>query len=370
MTALPVHSGRPLRVAQLSFWFVHAEQFCDLAVQVPGVELVGLWDNDPDRGARYAVKYGVPFEPDLEKLLADPELDAVSLCAEPFRHPDLVEAAAAAGKHVLIEKPMAADLEGAARIVRAVERAGVQGMPAYNLRFHPVSLALKELVDSGELGRLTRGRRLHGHSLAYERGGMDGRRIPTVLGWGDAVAERRDSLFFAGSHAALWFQWMFGCPETVQCATSTATPGLPVEDNSIVLMRYADGLLATMESSETMLAQPAVAEIYGTDAVAVQTVGNLPSTRVWNHDTTPLRVFRRSTSEWVAPALPPQFLRHELSYSPPGQFFQALLTGRPVPTDVRDGYDSLAILVAAEEAAREGAAVRVRPWSAMGGDAS
>lgn len=359
-------AGRPLRVAQLSFWFVHAEQFCDLAVQTPGVELTVLWDSDKARGERYAAKYGVPFEPDVERLLARDDVDAVSLCAEPFRHPELAEAAAAAGKDMLIEKPMAADLQGAARIVRATERAGVQAMPAYNLRFHPVSLALKQLVDSGELGRLTRARRLHGHSMAYERGGFDGRRIAEVLGWGDPVAERRDSLFFAGTHAALWFQWMFGVPDTVQCVTSTATPNLVVEDNSIVLMKYADGLIATMESSETMLAQPTVAEIYGIDGVAVQTTGNLPSTRVWNVDPTPLRVFRRDSGEWEVPSLPPQFLRHELAYSPPGQFFLALMNGQAVPTTACDGYDSVALLVAAEEAAREGREVAVRPWAMSG----
>lgn len=362
-----ISSDAPLRVAQLSFWFVHAEQFCQLARTTPGVELVTVWDSDVDRGERQASRFGVPFEPDLDRLLASDDIDAVSLCAEPFRHPGLVEAAAAAGKHLLIEKPLAADLDGAARIVRAVENAGVQAMPAYNLRFHPVSLAAKSVVDTGQLGRLARVRRLHGHSLAYERGDFDGRRIPAVLRWGDPVAERRDSLFFSGTHAALWFQWMFGVPRSVQCMTGTAIEGLAVEDNSVVVMRYDDGLLATMESSETMLAQQTVAEVYGTEGVLVQTAGNLPSTRVWNHDSTPLRIFRRQTGEWTIPALPPQFLRHELAYSSPGQFFMALLQRRPVPTTVRDGYDSLAILVAAEEAARRGTEVEVRPWGAAVG---
>lgn len=131
-----------------------------------------------------------------------------------------------------------------------------------------------------------------------------------------------------------------------------------------MLMTFDDGLLATMESSETMLAQPLVAEVYGTEGVAVQTVGNLPSTRVWNLDHTPLRVFHRATQEWVVPAMPPQFLRHELAFSSPGQFFTALMEGRPVPTSVEDGYDSLALLVAAEQAARDGAEVTVQPWTA------
>lgn len=353
---------KPLRVAQLSFWFVHAEQFCLAAQDTPGVELVAVWDSDGERGARRAAHYGVSFYEELEDLLEREDIDAVSLCAEPFRHPDLVEAVAAAGKHMLIEKPIAADLEGAARIVRAVEKHGVQAMPAYNLRFHPVALHVKELVDAGTLGRIARVRRLHGHSLAYEQGDFDAQQIARVVDWGDPVAERRDSLFFAGSHSALWFQWMFGSPQSIQCMTNTVTTGLEIEDNSIVLLRYPEGFVGIMESSETMLAQGSVVEIYGTEGVVLQLRGNLPSTRIWNSAITPLMVFRRETDEWEFPALPPQFLRHERSYSSPGQFFEALLADVPVPTNVYDGYDSIAILVAADESVSSHREVEVHSW--------
>ena len=353
---------KSLRVAQLSFWFVHAEQFCFAAQNAPDVELVAAWDSDVKRGSKRAAYYGVPFYEDIESLLERDDIDAVSLCAEPFRHPDLTEAAAAAGKHMLIEKPMAADLEGAARIVRAVEEHGVQAMPAYNLRFHPVAERVKELVDAGTVGRLSRVRRLHGHSLAYERGDFDARRIAELGDWGDPEAERRDSLFFAGSHSALWFQWMFGLPESVQCMTSTVTSGLTVEDNSVVLLRYPEGLVGAMESSETLLAQGAVTEIYGTEGCILQLRGNLPSTRVWNSAETPLMVFRRDTEEWEVPALPPQFLRHERKHSSLGRFFDALLADNPVPTDVYDGYDSIAILTAADESAALRREVEVRSW--------
>jgi predicted dehydrogenase len=353
---------KPLRVAQLSFWFVHAEQFCLAAQEAPDVELVAAWDSDVERGSRRAAHYGVSFYDDLEELLKRDDIDAVSLCAEPFRHPDLVEAAAAAGKHMLIEKPMAANLEGASQIVRAVEDHGVQAMPAYNLRFHPVAQRVKDLVDAGTVGRIARVRRLHGHSLAYERGDFDARRIAELGNWGDPEAERRDSLFFAGSHSALWFQWMFGSPQSVQCMTNTVTSGLTVEDNSVVLLRYPDGFVGAMESSETLLVQETVTEIYGTEGVILQLRGNLPSTRVWNSAMTPLMVFRRSTEEWEIPALPPQFLRHERLYSSPGRFFDALLADEPVPTDVYDGYDSIAILAAADESASLRREVEVRSW--------
>lgn len=353
---------RPLRVAQLSFWFIHAEQFCLAAQDTPDVELVAVWDSDPERGSQRAAHYNVPFYDDVESLLQRDDIDAVSLCAEPFRQPELAEAAAAAGKHMLIEKPMASDLDGAARIVRVVEEHGVQAMPAYNLRFHPIAAYVKGLVDASAVGRIARVRRLHGHWMEYERGDFDAQSIAKLEGWGDPVAERRDSLFFAGSHSALWFQWMFGSPRTVQCMAGTVTSGLVVEDNSVALLRYPEGFVGVMESSETMLAQGAVMEIYGTEGVILQLRGNLPSTRVWNTARTPLMVFRREAKEWEFPSLPPQFLRHEQQHSSPGQFFSALLTNEAVPTSVYDGYDSIAILTAAEEAATSGREVQVRSW--------
>lgn len=351
-----------LGVAQLSFWFIHAHQFCIQALETEGVDLVAAWDPDPARGKRYAHEYDIPFIADLDELLARDDIEAVSLCAEPFRQPLLAEATAAAGKHMLIEKPVAGDLAGAERLVRAVEAHGVQAMPAYNLRHHPVAQEVKRLVDTGTLGRLARVRRLHGHSYAYERGEFDARRIGEHLGWHDPVAERRDSLFFAGSHVALWLQWMFGSPSHAIASTTTVTHALPVEDNSVALLDYPDGFLVTIENSETILAQGTVTELYGTDAVALHRFGNLPSTRVWNHDMSPLLIFRRATEEWEAPRLPPAFLRHEWQHNSPGQFFHALCEDHPVPTDVYDAYDSIAILSAIEEAARSGCRIPVQSW--------
>lgn len=68
----------------------------------------------------------------------------------------------------------------------------------------------------------------------------------------------------------------------------------------------------------------------------------------------------------AGPLLPPQFLRHEADYHSPGQFFRALLHDEPLPTDVYDGYDSIAILAAAQQAAEEHREVPVRPWARKG----
>jgi predicted dehydrogenase len=280
-----------------------------------------------------------------------------------------------AGKDMLIEKSMAGNLEGAARIVRAVERHKVRLMPAFSMRFHPVALRVKALVEAGVVGSISRVRRLHGHFRLSERGGYEFHGIAHEGRWGNPVAERRDSLFYSGSHVALWFQWMFGVPQSVMCMTNTLARGLPVEDNSVVLLRYAPaprpgmeaGFVGVMDCSETLLAQTLVAEIYGTDGVIVQRRGNLPSTRVTGPMPTPLAIFSRARNAWEYPLLPPHFLRHEPDYSCPGVFFRTLLREQPTPMDARDGYDSIALLVAAEQSVRTGHEVAVRPWPRSGG---
>ncbi len=354
--------SKTVKVAQLSFWFVHAQQFCSLAKLTEGVELVGCWDSDVERGSAQAARFGCSFEPDLDKLLSREDIDAVSICAEPFLNPKLAESAAKAGKAILIEKALAGHLSDAEKIVKAVQRYGVQAMPAYNLRFHPVALSMKRIVDSGQMGHLHRVRRLHGHSMAYERGNFDGDEISKNMHWVDPTEEKRGSLFFSGSHAALWFIWMFGPPKYVSAVATTASKNLIVEDNTIVLMEWENGLIGTMESSETLIAQGPVSEIYGTEGVLLQYSGNLPSTRVWNTDYTPLRYFNRTLNEWQVPLLPPQFLRHELKYSSAGVFLQSLLDGEPFPIDMVDGFNSIAILSAAEEALSTRSNVLVKSW--------
>ncbi len=346
--------SRRLRVAQLSFWFVHADGFCARALLRDDIELAAVWDTDADRGRSKAEAFDAPFVADLDELLSDDSIDAVLICAEPHLHPELVARSTEAGKHVLVEKPMAADLAGAKEIAEAAERAaskGVQVMPAYNLRFHPVAQYVEELVSSGALGEILRVRYLHGHYREYESAGFRADEITAT--WGDPIEERRDSLFYAGSHVTLWFEWVFGLPISVMSMCSFGVPELPVEDNSTTLLRY-DGFHGSMEVSETLSAQSSVTEIYGTEGVVVQQRGNLPSTRVSNPTHVPVAVFSRAADEWRYPDFPPSFARHEEAFSSVDQFFGALLDGRPVPTTASSGLSSIAILAAAEQSAREG----------------
>jgi predicted dehydrogenase len=90
----------------------------------------------------------------LEALLADPEIDLIDLCLPSYLHRDLAIRAMEAGKHVLVEKPIALTVEDADAMIAAAEKTGRLLMVAQVLRFWPEFAAIKDLMDSGELGAL------------------------------------------------------------------------------------------------------------------------------------------------------------------------------------------------------------------------
>jgi predicted dehydrogenase len=100
-------------------------------------------------GAKHALAYG-----DFARCLEDPEVEAVYIATPPGEHERYAVDAARAKKHVLCEKPLAASVKGGKRIVDACKKHGVQLMTAYRKYYEPGSVALKEMIKSGQLGRV------------------------------------------------------------------------------------------------------------------------------------------------------------------------------------------------------------------------
>src|SRR6185295_4929236 len=107
-----------------------------------------------DFASRHGAASPEPVYTDLAGLLTDPHLDAVLIATPDGLHARQAVAAARAGKHVLVEKPMATDLEGARAMVNAAEAAGVRLGVAYHLRWHAGHRLLHERVQQGDLGDL------------------------------------------------------------------------------------------------------------------------------------------------------------------------------------------------------------------------
>jgi predicted dehydrogenase len=147
-------AGTPVRVGVVGLGYWGPNLARNLAA-IPGCELVWLCDSSPAAYRKVAPLFpGTRVSGDVEELLADPELDAVVVATPVTTHAELALRVASAGKHCLVEKPLATTTVDAERAVAAAARAGKILMVGHLLEYHPAVVRLKELIDSGELGAL------------------------------------------------------------------------------------------------------------------------------------------------------------------------------------------------------------------------
>jgi predicted dehydrogenase len=142
-----------MRIGLLSFAHLHAEAYIQLLQTMPGVEFIGLADEDLARGRHFADHFKAHLFPTYADLLAT-KPDGVVICSENARHAPLVIQAAHAGVHVLCEKPLATTLGDAHEMLVACKHANIHLMIAFPMRFSTPLLEAKKVLDSGKLGQI------------------------------------------------------------------------------------------------------------------------------------------------------------------------------------------------------------------------
>ncbi|MDQ2690978.1 MAG: Gfo/Idh/MocA family oxidoreductase [Chloroflexota bacterium] len=140
-----------IKIGILSFAHHHGEAYISHLRGMEGVELLGVADDDTQRGQQIADQSEARYYPSYEALL-EAKPDGVIICTENNRHRPLVEMAAARGVHVLCEKPIATTLEDAHALVEACDKAGVLLMTAFPMRFSAPLLEIKARLDNGDFG--------------------------------------------------------------------------------------------------------------------------------------------------------------------------------------------------------------------------
>jgi len=267
----------------------------------PDVDFVGVWGRDPAKAEVIARRYGARAFGDADDLLAD--VDAVAVALPPDVQAELAERAANAGRHLLLDKPLALSVEAADRVVAAVEAAGVASLVFFTSRFDPhVDIFVKEAAEEE----------------------WDGARVTmfaSIFQSGSPYATspwRRDKggLWDIGPHALAIVLPVLGPVDAV-----AAMDGL--HGTTHVLLRHASGAVSTL--ALTLDAPPAATMhefvLYGPDGVVV-----MPES-----DGTPVDAFGAAISQLVG---------------------DAAAGRRNHPCDVRFGREVVAILDAAESARR------------------
>jgi predicted dehydrogenase len=135
---------KPLTLAFVGCAHIHTPSYVGLLSKRPDVKVKYCWDHDADRGARRAGELKAKPAADLGEIWSDREVSAVVICSETDRHHGLVLAAAKAGKHMFVEKPLGITSRESAEMAAAIDRAGLLFTTGYFMRTQPHHLFLKE----------------------------------------------------------------------------------------------------------------------------------------------------------------------------------------------------------------------------------
>ncbi|MBU0609861.1 MAG: Gfo/Idh/MocA family oxidoreductase, partial [Armatimonadetes bacterium] len=156
-----------LGIGVLGWAHGHVGSYAGLIKNFSDAEIVMAWDHDEARGQRCAEQFGGGYSPDPADVLDNPDVKLVLIGAETNRHPEMCVAAANAGKDVILQKPMALSSEGCDAIIEAVEESGVFFSLAFQMRYDPCNIRMKQMCEAGELGRVGIIRRRHCLNLLF-----------------------------------------------------------------------------------------------------------------------------------------------------------------------------------------------------------
>ena len=238
----------------------HARAIAD----VQGAKLVACFDTREAAAEKFAADNDCKSYTKLDAMLADPKVDIVTIATPSGAHMEPAVAAAKAGKHVIVEKPLEITLKKCDRIIEACEKAGVQVGAIFPSRFHDSSVKLKRAIDGGRFGRLTLGD-------AYVKWFRTQEYYDSGAWRGTWALDGGGALMNQAIHSVDLLTWLMGPVVEIQANTATlAHERIEVEDAAVATLRFANGALGVLEA--TTAAYPGYLkriEIHGSEGSAV-----------------------------------------------------------------------------------------------------
>jgi len=209
-----------------------------------GGRLVGVVSRSRATAEKFAKEHGIGFSSnDVEQLLAQPGLDAVCITTPSALHLAPALAAIRAGKHVMIEKPLDATVEGTDRILREAAKAGVRVGSIFQARFGDAARALKAAIDAGRFGRMV----LASCYVKWNR------TAEYYTGWKGKIAEDGGgAVINQAIHGVDLLQWFAGMPVEVFAWAAQRVHRIESEDTAVAALKFASGAFGTIEASTAL----------------------------------------------------------------------------------------------------------------------
>lgn len=327
-----------MRIGIMSFAHHHAEAYIHNVRMIPGLELIGLADEDMERGRSYAERLDSHLYANYQALLDD-KPDGVIVCSENVKHRSLVEMAARAGAHVMCEKPLATTLEDAQAMIDACRQAGVILMTAFPMRFSAPITEVKAQLDEGALGRVyCLNTTNQGRMPIHERRWF----VDPELAGGGAVMDHT-------VHLADILRWYLNS-EVVEVFAQTNhilhADKVDVETAGLLMLTFADGTFATIDCSWS---KPLNYPTWGGLTMELISERGLTVVDAFSQN---LIVHRQepASSAW-------SYWGSDADRGMVQEFATAVREGRPPKVSGEDGYRALEITLAAYESAATGQVV-------------
>ena len=321
-----------------------------------GAHLAGCTDRSVDRANAFAAENGCPAFETLDEMLASPEIQAVSICSPSGAHLDPALESAAAGKHILVEKPLEVTTERCDQIIKACEDNGVKLATTFQSRFHQSSKLIKKAVDEGRFGKITMGDayvKWYRSQEYYDSGAWRG---TWALDGGGALMNQ-------AIHSVDLLLWLMGPVTHISAMMDTLThERIEVEDCAVATLRFANGALGVIEATTT--AYPGALkriEVCGSEGTAVLEEEDIHTWQFANEtpEDEKIRQEMAGKTETGGGASDPSAIGHHGHTMLFEDLVQAINEDRPSVIDGHEGRRSVEVIEAIYESAKSGKIVEL-----------
>jgi len=324
----------------------HAQAYKNIGYRVAAVT-----DRTEERGRKFAAEWGANYVATPEQLSQRADVDALDVCTFPGYRLAAVELGAKSGKHVLVEKPMAVDLDTAARMVQVAHAAGIQLGVVSQHRFDDSTLFLQRALAAGRLGRILQADayvKWHRTDEYYARpvkGSWAGEGGGALIS--QAIHQVDVLLHLIGAVNEVFGYWHLG-----------ATHKIESEDLACAVMRYASGATGIIQAGTALWpGYPERIEIHGSKGSAIVTGDQLTTWDVQDDQGEPAPISQQAKSGASDPM--------SISLTPFERqlrdFGEACTAGRAPASSGVEGYRALQLVRSIYESCREGRKVAIAP---------
>jgi predicted dehydrogenase len=309
--------------------------------QLNNCRLVGVYARTPEPLRQQAAALGVKPYAALADALTDTNVDAIIIATPHPSHLEIALNAAAAGKHILVEKPMAVTPSEADTMIAAARHANVKLGVLFNQRFRPDVRKMRELLDRNAIGKIYRTALVHATMRTqdyYDR-----------LAWrGTWRDEGGGVLLNQGIHSIDLFQWLGGMPQSLYSRMRAYKHTIEVEDYASALLEYADGVHGTLHCNTVQAPNQIRVELWGELGAMIYENGVVTLHRL----ETPVQEF--IDTDTTADYIPPRSESETLTFEPSGtghipaigDFADAILHGREPYVNGEEGRKSQELIAA------------------------